>query len=314
MNLIRDGVGLLDVGWLKNSIVRKVGDGRNTLFWEDPWLDGVPLAVSFSRLFELTERKLVTVEEMFYLGWGREGAAWQWRRRLFAWEEELVVECVALLSPIVLQVGSLDRWVWKLHSSQRYTVNSAYRFLTAIEGNPNEGFHNMLWLKAVPLKVNIFVWRLFLNRLATKDNLYRRRVLDGDNVMCSTMCGGEEDRDHLFFRCDFYGRLWLLVSEWIGIATVSHGDAFSHSDHFGNLGGFSHRSKTAFAIIWIAVLFVIWKDRNNRIFNNQVTQLVALAEKVKLQTFWWLKANFILFDFDYPSWRRQPLVCLQAVL
>ena len=73
INQIRSGVGLADARWLVDNIVGKVGDGRTTMFWEDPWLDDVPLAVSYSRLFELSKNKLTTVMEMFVLGWGLMG-------------------------------------------------------------------------------------------------------------------------------------------------------------------------------------------------------------------------------------------------
>jgi len=44
---------MLDGSWLKENISRKVGDGSSTLFWKDPWLDGMSLGVRFRRLFEL---------------------------------------------------------------------------------------------------------------------------------------------------------------------------------------------------------------------------------------------------------------------
>jgi hypothetical protein len=307
-------VGMAEATWLVDNIVRKVGDGCTTMFWEDTWLLDVPLAVSFSRLFELSEHKEVSVREMFLLGWGADGGAWRWRRRLFAWEEELVGECVERLANFVLQVDTSDRWVWRLHSSQIYTVHSAYSFLTSVDSNITAEFNQFLWLKEVPLKVNIFVWRLFLNRLATKDNLRKRNVLEVNNTSCAALCGKEEERDHLFFQCDYYGRLWLLISNWLGFDTVFHGNLNMHANQFCALGGFSKNSLTTFTIIWISVLFVIWKDRNRRIFQNRIDQLEALLERVKLQTFWWLKANFITFAFDYPYWRQNPLCCLQTIL
>jgi len=159
-----------------------------------------------------------------------------------------------------------DKWVWKLHSSHNYMVKSAYNYLTAIGVVPNEVYNHLLWLKAVPLKVTIFVLRLFLNRLVVNDNLCRRRVLDVSQISCSAVCGGLEDRDHLFFMCDFYGRLWLLKSGWLGISTVLHGNILAHSTHFGGLGSYSKNSPTTFNIISILVLFIIWKDCNKRIF------------------------------------------------
>jgi hypothetical protein len=49
---------------------------------------------SFKRIYELPDSKLVIVEDMFSMRWGVNGEAWKCRRRLFAWEEELVWECV----------------------------------------------------------------------------------------------------------------------------------------------------------------------------------------------------------------------------
>jgi len=96
---------------------------------------------------------------------------------------------VERLSNFVLQDGMSDSWVWRLHSSHNYTVQSAYSYLTVVDINITEEFQQFLWLIAVLLKVNIFVWRLFLNRLATKDNLRKRNVIDVSLVSCVALCG-----------------------------------------------------------------------------------------------------------------------------
>ena len=87
---VKDGVGQVDSGWMLDNINCQVGDGVSTLFWVDPWLEGKPLCSLFPRLYELAENKLVMVAEMFARGWGVNGEAWKWCRRLFAWEEELL--------------------------------------------------------------------------------------------------------------------------------------------------------------------------------------------------------------------------------
>jgi len=66
------------------------------------------LCDNFRRLFELSENKLMVVADMFILGWGE---AWKWWRRLFAWEEKMVGDIKLLLSNVVLQESSNDRWV-----------------------------------------------------------------------------------------------------------------------------------------------------------------------------------------------------------
>jgi len=48
-------------------VVRKVGDGTDTLFWSHRWLGGSALSERFPRLYELAENKTKTVVTMFSL-------------------------------------------------------------------------------------------------------------------------------------------------------------------------------------------------------------------------------------------------------
>jgi len=70
--------------------------------------------------------------------------------------EEFVRECVEWLTSAVLQVGSIDQWVWHLHSSVYYSINSAYDKLTEMDINDHQDAYNFVWLKEVPLKVFYF--------------------------------------------------------------------------------------------------------------------------------------------------------------
>lgn len=76
---------------------------------------------------------------MCQIGWGQRGEAWRWRwrRGLFVWEEELVEELCLLLQNMTLQVDKEDRWLWRLESSNVFTVRSAYK---------------VFWHKDIPLK------------------------------------------------------------------------------------------------------------------------------------------------------------------
>jgi len=100
---IRDEVGEEGEGWFAGMVSRKVGDGETTFFWLDRWVGDVPLCRRFSRLFNLAENKLASVASMCSLGWEVGGGAWQWRRRLWAWEEEMLVEYRTFLSNVFLQ-------------------------------------------------------------------------------------------------------------------------------------------------------------------------------------------------------------------
>ncbi|PNX90796.1 hypothetical protein L195_g046923, partial [Trifolium pratense] len=68
---------------------------------------------------------------MCCLGWGVNGEAWEWRRRLRAWEEEMLGECQSLLLDIFLQDQTIDRWQWRPYPDIGYTVGGAYQLLTS---------------------------------------------------------------------------------------------------------------------------------------------------------------------------------------
>jgi hypothetical protein len=61
---------------------------------------------------------------------GEGGEAWKWWRRLFAWEEEMVGECRAILRDVILHVNSPGEWKWLPNQGDGYTVRGAYQLLT----------------------------------------------------------------------------------------------------------------------------------------------------------------------------------------
>jgi hypothetical protein len=119
---IRDRDGVDGSGWFEESVVRKVGDGRESFFWTDVWLGGQPLCRRFRLLFDLAKKKSFTIATMHVLGWEEGGAGWRWRRRLWVWEEEMLEECKTLLSDISLQNNVLDHWQWRPDPSRGYSV------------------------------------------------------------------------------------------------------------------------------------------------------------------------------------------------
>jgi len=83
--------------WFSGHVSRVVGNGKLAMFWSDVWVGGVAFRERFSRLFDLSLFKEVSVFDMCQLGSGESGEAWKWRWGLFGWEEEVVGELCLLL-------------------------------------------------------------------------------------------------------------------------------------------------------------------------------------------------------------------------
>jgi hypothetical protein len=90
----------------------------------------VSFKVRFSRLYDLSVFKEISIFDMCQLGWEEEGDVWSWRRMLFAWGEEVVGKLLLLLQNVILQVERDDIWLWTLESSNVFSVRNAYNFLT----------------------------------------------------------------------------------------------------------------------------------------------------------------------------------------
>jgi len=172
---IREGVGEGVGHWFDDNIRRLVGNGRDTSFWHDIWVGEIPLKLKFPHLFELSVDKECSVEDMRRVLGADDGRERVWRRRLLAWEEESVRECLVLLHNIVLQENVEDTWRWLLDPIHGYSAQGAYRFLTTSADVLDRSQIVDVWHQQIPSKVSVFVWRLFHNRLPTKDNLVRRQ-------------------------------------------------------------------------------------------------------------------------------------------
>jgi len=64
---IREGDNIEVGNWFKDNLQRRVGNGMSTSFWWDLWFEGEALKDRFSRLFELTENKMMSVVDMSML-------------------------------------------------------------------------------------------------------------------------------------------------------------------------------------------------------------------------------------------------------
>nr|XP_020158384.1 uncharacterized protein LOC109743706 [Aegilops tauschii subsp. strangulata] len=88
-----------------------------------------------------------------------------------------------------------DAVAWRLTASRKFSVKSLYEKLT--EGNELDMARG-LWKAGIPLKIKIFMWQMFRNRLPTSDNVAKRN--GPANGTCA-ICALGEDANHVFFGC-----------------------------------------------------------------------------------------------------------------
>jgi len=63
-------------------------------------------------------------------------------------------------------------------------------------------------------------------------------------------------------------------------------------------------------VIWLATVWEIWKDRNNKKFKATDSSILQVVDRIKLLTFKWLKVKFTTLPFNYHGWWLSPFTLL----
>jgi hypothetical protein len=162
----------------------------------------------------------------------------------------------------------------------------------------------------VLLKVSILAWRLLRDRLPTKNNLVRRDIIQADAVKYVAGYGQDETAAHLFLHYDIFSSLWQHIRPWIDILGVDPHNISEHFIQFIHYTGHSKTRRSFLQLIWLLCVWLVWNERNNRLFNNIQTPIDHLLDKVKFILFWWLKANNTTFVYGSHRWWSDPMFCL----
>ncbi|GKD92437.1 RNA-directed DNA polymerase, eukaryota [Tanacetum coccineum] len=88
-------------------------------------------------------------------------------------KEHQLAQLRLLIDPVILS-SSVDRWVWDLSSDGDFHVKDIRRLLDEFF-LPRDDIATR-WVKYVPIKINVFAWRVWLDRLPTRLNLIQRNV------------------------------------------------------------------------------------------------------------------------------------------
>jgi hypothetical protein len=130
-------------------------------------------------------------------------------------------------------------------------------------------------------KVFIFVWCLLRDRLPTKTNLIARGIISHMAHFCVSGFGSIKSAQRLFLSCSTFGFLWALVRSWISFSAA---DAPTIPDHLvqtfsvGDLRG----RRSFLHLVWLACVWVVWNERNYRLFRNATCIVHQLLDKIKM--------------------------------
>ncbi|KAL4590139.1 hypothetical protein LXL04_003060 [Taraxacum kok-saghyz] len=134
-----------------------------------------------------------------------------------------------------------------------------------------------------PRRINVFVWRACLGRLPTRSNLAKRGIVPQASL-CPWCNRVEETENHILLEWSTTKELQAHLLNWWGCSAISSG-----TTEVSNL--FLCPSAVKLEIAWRAYLWVLWKFRNETIFEGKTWNNKQLVMEVKLLSFNWFRSR-----------------------
>lgn len=125
----------------------------------------------------------------------------------------------------------------------------------------------LLWCADIALRGRTFIWRIIANGLFT--NARAGKFITGVGK-CDHCNAPQETIQHIFFQCPFAQEVWRNVTRFFGASETQN--MVSTSSNFLDLLDHCLGPKatdTARMIILYETAFLIWKTRNNQVFQGQ---------------------------------------------
>ena len=337
-NIVKLKDDLCDIGIdLTSLFKKKIGNGLSTRFWLDPWLGGPPLCTTFPRLFRLDSNPNSLVSERAPIpnnnsrlhgsqypinntlvhSSGRVGLGinhpdpilppgisfqWAWSRLLRSTAEKIELDdLISLVSQLRL-CDTQDTWECLIDSSRVFSVKGMRLYIT--HSNHTQNLQPTRWNKLVPIKINIFSWRLSLNRLPTRSNLDYRGV-DLDSVLCPSCHDAIETEEHIFISCEVAKEVWSLIFKWWDIR-LSPPTNLLKCISLAEEDIISKPFTRFFDVVVQTTLWHLWRFRNEMVFAAKRPSKNLILNDIKLASFSWISSRHKKNSFNWVEWFERP--------
>lgn len=232
-----------------------IGDGKNTKFWKDIWLDELPLKIVFSGLFEICSNQDVLVSDVITTNFStlcfKRQLSIVHRQQLTSLHQKVFEGCSLTNKKDVVK--------WQGKDLAKIRNKFFYQWITD-NGVKNNDFQ-LLWELPIPLKIQLFCWLFVLRKILVRTNLVKKGWVGPTTCI---YCQFEENVDHLFFRCSQVQGVWVLLCQTF--------DWLQKPSKVEDLAVMVHQSPTEVrkfrCLVCIAYIWVQWLARNASCFQD----------------------------------------------
>ncbi|GJY13067.1 RNA-directed DNA polymerase, eukaryota, reverse transcriptase zinc-binding domain protein [Tanacetum coccineum] len=175
-------------------------------------------------------------------------------------ESQQMTELKSMLNMVSLS-NSRDRWRFDLTGDGEFRVKEVRNFIDDLF---LPSFDATRWVKCIPIKINIFVWRARRDCLPTRVNLARRGVYIESNS-CPTCRTCEEDIHHSLFQCDLAQSVLHRICRWWDFPPNSWTSFMEWQSWFSSVR-LASKVKILLEGVFYIAWWAIWSFRNRLIF------------------------------------------------
>ncbi|KAJ0542575.1 putative reverse transcriptase zinc-binding domain-containing protein [Helianthus annuus] len=295
----------LDGKDIHNLIRGKVGNGADICFWSDLWYGDSILMQRWPKLYLLENQKRCVIRDRITLKNGEVCFDDKWRSGLTSVEEISEYRDLLEMLPKCAFSGGKDTWCWETEKNNIFSVKDVKRILRKDRDVKRNS--DMVWTGWVPLKVNIHVWRLEMDRLPTKLALRSRNINVG-NEFCAFCQSEEESALHLFTGCILTIGIWHFIERWCHLDPIfllGIKDILKLPDSIHDC-----KWKKIIRGIVMTACWVIWKTRNKAIFEEVQPRVCDMIACIKSCSYLWFRSRSKIRDISWQNWCRYLLYML----
>ncbi|GKB35850.1 RNA-directed DNA polymerase, eukaryota [Tanacetum coccineum] len=275
---------------------KRIGGGQSTSFWLETWKGDIPFRDMFPRLFALESAKHICVADKM-----SGPLNMSFRRPVRGGvEQQEFSELCSILDSVMLSQAS-DRWYCSLSSSGDFCVKEVRTAIDdmALPSHPEP----TRWVKFIPIKINIFVWRARRDCLPTRHNLVHKGVVL-ESTSCPVCLSGVEDVHHILFRCSLAQEVLHRVCRWWEM-DFQHWTSFSEWEVWFSAIRLPVIVKSLMEGVFYVAWWFIWGFRNRSIFDDNTPSRSKLFEDIVSSSFLWCNSRSSR-KFSRDAWLKNP--------
>ncbi|XP_018462974.2 uncharacterized protein LOC108834110 [Raphanus sativus] len=260
-------------------VVCEVRAGTTASFWFDNWTSLGPLIELVGENGPMVSGlsiNAVVADALTSEGW------WLDRSRSRSPTITLLKECLPDAQEII-DAEEDDKYWWFPQPGQGTGVFSTSETWRVLHPSPVEVFwHKAIWFNGRIPKHAFISWIAARNRMVTRDRLISWGLqVPSSCVLCS---GSIESRQHLFFNCSFSSRVWNYFMSKMNLAPPHDFEAVLR----WLVNPAKDKNLTLVVrLVFQAVLYLIWKERNRRIHSvekkSTSTLIAEIQQTIKLR-------------------------------